>query len=259
MADTDVLSEHFVNYVARPKSIDEYCLYNDVYKWEDYTQNIVNFEVLQKMEDRSWRENSTAAWKLYRTWKRSVRKSYLTGNAVNLNKAFPSFGANQMPKRPRPIQLAPLSNNRTDPLFHPVKGGWEAVFLVEGLELESTRLAIMDSGCSSDTHPLCLAKIRFPGKLRTLVNPITFDTASTPITCTQGCTVKYGPWDIAIDASLSLGATSLIPIGQRVMDAGMSFFWMAGKKPCMITSCMRYIFIFEVQVMFLFTRRASSS
>ena len=30
------------------------------------------------------------------------------------------------------------------------------------------------------------------------------------------------------------------------MDAGMSFFWMAGEKPCMITSCMRYIVIFEV-------------
>ena len=26
----------------------------------------------------------------------------------------------------------------------------------------------------------------------------------------------------------------------------MSFFWMAGRKPCLITSCMRYIVIFEV-------------
>ena len=165
MNDTDVRNEHFSNYVARPKSIDEWWIYNDVHKWHDYTKKIVNFETLQKMEDRSWRENSSS-WKIYRTWKRQVRKSYLSGNAVNLQKAFPSFGADQMPKRPKPTQPAPLSGNRTDRLFHPVKGGWEAAFLVEGMELGLNRLAIMDSGCSSDTHPMCLAK------LRTLVNPV---------------------------------------------------------------------------------------
>ena len=117
-----------------------------------------------------------------------------------------------------------------------------------GIELGNGRLAILDSGCNSDTHSLKAVKTFRPGKLRTLMEPITFSTASTPITCDQGCTVKYGPWDLSIDTSLSPGdnTPSLISIGQRVMDAGMSFFWIAGKKPCMITSCMRYIVIFEV-------------
>ena len=30
------------------------------------------------------------------------------------------------------------------------------------------------------------------------------------------------------------------------MEAGMSFFWMAGKQPCMITADYRYIVIFEI-------------
>ena len=88
--------------------------------------------------------------------------------------------------------------------------------------------------CSSDTHLLDVIWQRFPQKVRTLINSITFETANKPIKCTKGCTVKYGAWDVLIDVSLSFGAPSSLSIGHRVMEAGMSCFWMAGRKPCMI-------------------------
>ena len=105
---------------------------------------------------------------------------------------------------------------------------YEDALIVVGVELGSTRLVIMDSGCSSDIHPLNLAQALFPGKVRNLIKPITFETASTPITCTKGASVRYGRWDIAVEVSLSPGSPSLISIGQRVMEAGMSFIWMNG-------------------------------
>ena len=52
---------------------------------------------------------------------------------------------------------------------------------------------------------------------------------------------------VALDVCLSPGAPSLLSVGQRVMEAGMSFFWMAGEKPCFITTDLRYIVIFEIQ------------
>ena len=64
--------------------------------------------------------------------------------------------------------------------------------------------------------------------------------------CSKGATVKYVAWDIPLDACLSPGSPSLISVGQRVMEAGMSFFWLAGKQPCMITADYRYIVIFEI-------------
>ena len=64
--------------------------------------------------------------------------------------------------------------------------------------------------------------------------------------CSKGAAAKYGVWDIPLDVCLSPGSPSLISVGQRVMEAGMSFFWLAGKQPCMITADYRYIVIFEV-------------
>ena len=112
--------------------------------------------------------------------------------------------------------------------------------------MNPVRIAIIDSGCSSDTHPHELAVKQFPTKIRKLMKPIQFDTAADPILCTNGATVKYGPWDVPLDVCLSPGSPSLISVGQRVMEAGMSFFWVAGEMPCMITSDYRYIVIFDV-------------
>ena len=106
--------------------------------------------------------------------------------------------------------------------------------IVTGWEMDPVRLAIVDSGCSSDTHPIDLALRKFPKKIRNLIKPIQFDTAADPIICDKGATVKYGVWDFPLDVCLSPGSPSLISVGQRVIEAGMSFFWTAGRQPCMI-------------------------
>ena len=50
--------------------------------------------------------------------------------------------------------------------------------LVTGWERDPVRLAIVDSGCSSDTHPVDLVLRKFPKKIRNLIKPIQFDTAA---------------------------------------------------------------------------------
>ena len=113
--------------------------------------------------------------------------------------------------------------------------------IVTGKDIGNTRLAIVDSGCSADTHALDVAERNFPDKIVPLLNPITYQTASTPITCTKGCTVRYQKRDIAVECSLSEGTPSLLSVGQRVMQGGFSFLWMRGCKPCLISECMTYI------------------
>ena len=130
--------------------------------------------------------------------------------------------------------------------------------IVTGWDMDPVRFAIVDSGCSSDTHPIDLALARFPKKIRGLITSIQFDSGAAPIVCEKGATVKYGIWDIPLDVCLSPGSPSLISVGQRVMEAGMSFFWLAGRQPCMITADLKYIVIFEIP-MFQFTHRASRS
>ena len=112
--------------------------------------------------------------------------------------------------------------------------------------MDPVRLAIVDSGCSSDTHPIDLALRKFPKKIRNLIKSIQFDTAADPIICDKGATVKYDIWDVPLDVCLSPGSPSLISVGQRVMEAGMSFFWLAGRQPCMIIADLKYIVIFEI-------------
>ena len=120
--------------------------------------------------------------------------------------------------------------------------------IVTAWEMDLVRLAIVDSGCSSDTHPIDLALAKFPKKIRDLIKSIQFDTAAAPIICGKGATVKYSIWDIPLDVCLSPGAPSLISVGQRVMEAVMSFFWICGRQPCMVTADLKYIVIFEVQI-----------
>ena len=149
---------------------------------------------------------------------------------------MPCLGTQQMPSRPSRIYAPNPDTNNTERLFHPVPLKHKNGLIVTGMELGNTRLAIMDSGCSSDTHPLDVAEKVFPGKILPLIKPITYETAGSPITCTKGATVRYGKWDIAVEVSLSPGCPSLISIGQRVMQAGFSFFWMRGCTPCMVSS-----------------------
>ena len=118
--------------------------------------------------------------------------------------------------------------------------------LVTGWEMNPLRPAIIDSGCSSDTHPISIATKSFPEKIRPLIKPIQFDTAADPVTCKHGATVKFGVWDIPLDVCLSPGDPSLISVGQRVMEAGMSFFWIAGRAPCFVTADYKYIVVFDV-------------
>jgi len=94
-----------------------------------------------------------------------------------------------IPKRPTLIVPANVKYNKTEKLLPEVRGSG---VLVIGWEMDPVRLAIVDSGCSSDTHPVDLALRKFPKKIRNLIKSIQFDTAAEPIVCNQGATVKYG-------------------------------------------------------------------
>ena len=153
-----------------------------------------------------------------------------------------------IPRRPTTIIPAHDKFNKTEILMIPTsqqsKPGDK--YLVTGWEIDPVRIVIVDSGCSSDTHPEDLAKQKFPQKIGTLMKPIQFDTAADPILCTNGATVKFGVWDVPLDVCLSPGAPSLLSVGQRVMEAGMSFFWIAGKHPCMVIADLKYIVVFDI-------------
>lgn len=116
-----------------------------------------------------------------------------------------------------------------------------------GWEMDPIRLAIVDSGCSSETHPVDLALARCPKKIRDLIKSIQFDTVAAPILYEKGATVKYGIWNVPLDVCLPPGFPSLLSVGQRVMEAGMSFFWICGRQPCMIIVDLRYIVVLGIQ------------
>ena len=156
---------------------------------------------------------------------------------------MPKMGAAHMPKRPRQITPASPNLNNTEVLMVPCRG--ESKLVVQGHEMDSNRLAIIDSGCSSDNPPIDLALHIFPTKIHQLIKSIAFETAANDFVCARGATVQFGPWDVALDVCLSPGAPALISVGQRVMETGMSLFWLPGKKPCMITDGLRYIVISE--------------
>ena len=139
-----------------------------------------------------------------------------------------------MPKRPTLIWPANPNKNTTEKLIG--LSNYLDADVAKGEEMSPTRLAIVDSGCSGDTHPVDLALKMFPKKIRKLIKAIVFETATEHVSCSQGARVQFGPWDVALDVSLSPGSPSLISIGQCLMEASMSLFWLAGKHPFFITS-----------------------
>ena len=158
---------------------------------------------------------------------------------------MPRLATYDMPPRPKKFIPASKELNKTPKILKESEGGTDDSCLTPG-EFGDTRTAIIDSGCSSDTHPQEFVIKNFPREIKPLIKPVTFETASTPIKCNKGMTVQVGPWDIPLQVTLSLGAPSLISIGQRVMQASMSFFWINKRHPCIITADFRYIVIFEI-------------
>ena len=59
-------------------------------------------------------------------------------------------------------------------------------------KMDFVRVAIVDSGCSSDIHPIDFVLAKFPKKIRDLIQSIQFDTDVAPIICEKGATVKHG-------------------------------------------------------------------
>ena len=70
------------------------------------------------------------------------------------------------------------------------------------VDLGMTRVSIVDTGCSGDTHSWELAKSAFLWKIRKLLKAVTFNTAALPIKCTEGARVQLGPWDVPLDVQL---------------------------------------------------------
>ena len=97
-----------------------------------------------------------------------------------------------MPKRPETIVPANPNHNKTDRLMRDM-GTKDS--MVTGWEIDPVRLAIIDSGCSSNTHPIDIALSRSPRKFRDLIKSIKFETAADPVVCSKGATVKYGAWE----------------------------------------------------------------
>ena len=119
--------------------------------------------------------------------------SILGGTVIaGMAAAMPQLGMQHMPPRPKKIAPPAKDSNHTPVLFGDALDKWKSALIVSGCEMGRTRIAIMDSGCSSDTHPLEIAQNCFPEKIQKLLRAITFETANQPITCTLGCTVRYG-------------------------------------------------------------------
>ena len=93
--------------------------------------------------------------------------------------ALPALGTEFMPKRPKPV--VPISNNRTERFLPPLKEELGTAVGGRTRVGQHLRMAIMDGGCSGDTHPLDMAWQRFPQKARTLLNAITFEKANKPL------------------------------------------------------------------------------
>ena len=68
---------------------------------------------------------------------------------------MPSMGSSKMPKRPAKVVLANPNYNKTDKLMQDM-GTKDSI--VAGWEIDPVRMAIIDSGCSSDTRSIDLAQ-----------------------------------------------------------------------------------------------------
>ena len=104
------------------------------------------------------------------------------GGAViaGMASAMPQLGMQHMPPRPKKILHPAKDSNHTPTLFGDALGKWKSALIVSGCEMGRTRIAIMESGCSSDTHPLEIAQNCFPEKIQKLLRSITFETANQP-------------------------------------------------------------------------------
>jgi len=150
-----------------------------------------------------------------------------------------------IPSRPKAVLEAPKSHNQVTTLLKPADSEAK-IPVIMGEKFGVRRVFVMDTGCSSDSAPLADAIEFFPYAIRKLWKKITFQTASSPITCNNGVRVRVGVWDVPIDTTLSTGNPNLVAVGLRTMGVGMTFVWVGRKFPCIITSDCRYIVIFDV-------------
>ena len=127
---------------------------------------------------------------------------------------MPKMGASHMTKRLAIIYATSPNLNNTETLI--VASKESVALIVQACELDTTRLAIVDSGCSSDTQPIDLAFRQLPLKVCKLIKSIASETAADPVACSKGATVQFGPWDVPLDVCLSPSSPSLISVGQCV-------------------------------------------
>ena len=127
----------------------------DPHFWDEFSQQVSNFKTLQDIEDRSKNDNSWTAWKLYRYWRRETKRQIMNGKlSAFYAQLMPCLGTQEMPPRPPYIYPPDPDTNHTEKLLRPVPEKYKNDLVVTGRELGDTRLAIMDSGCNADTHPL---------------------------------------------------------------------------------------------------------
>ena len=69
-------------------------------------------------------------------------------------------------------------------------------------------------------------------------------TANDVTVTKLGVRAQIAAWDRVSDYVL-MKSPDLISWGERVMLAGFSSVWLAGKLPCFISHCSRYIIIFD--------------
>ena len=63
----------------------------------------------------------------------------------------------------------------------------------------------------------------------------------------MGRRVKLVDWDIEADVVLMEESPNSFSMGGRCMHAGMSFLWIRGKFPAIITSGLEYIVILDLE------------
>ena len=109
------------------------------------------------------------------------------------------------------------------------------------------QMFIIDSGASSNVLPRARVEEGLADKIGDTLRQLSFETANSRVTCSQGIRAQVAPWDTTAEWICMENTPELISLGERCMVHGFTFIWVKHKFPCMISATGLYIIIFDIQ------------
>ena len=108
------------------------------------------------------------------------------------------------------------------------------------------RVYLLGSGTSNNVFNGSFATSHLRRFIRKLEGEMGFMTANDATVTKHGVRAQIAAWDRMSDYVL-MKSPDLISWGERVMLGGFNSVWLAGKLPCFISHCSRYIIIFDLE------------